>query len=72
MNYKQFIKAINNRFLRGRQPTKRVHSNYIKVSVVYDVRFDKIKDEVALLIWFLVDHSVYSIRQNNFFFFYFA
>jgi hypothetical protein len=24
MNYKKFIKAINNRFLRGKQPTKRV------------------------------------------------
>jgi hypothetical protein len=25
-----------------------------------EIRFDKTKDEVALLIWFLVDHSVYS------------
>jgi hypothetical protein len=24
-----------------------------------EIRFDKTKDEVALLIWFLVDHSVY-------------
>jgi hypothetical protein len=23
-----------------------------------EIRFDKTKDEVALLIWFLVDHSV--------------
>jgi hypothetical protein len=30
-----------------------------------EIRFDKTKDEVALLIWFLVDHSVY---QCNFFF----
>jgi hypothetical protein len=26
-----------------------------------EIRFDKTKDEVALLIWFLVDHSVYFI-----------
>jgi hypothetical protein len=26
-----------------------------------EIRFDKTKDEVALLIWFLVDHSVYYI-----------
>jgi hypothetical protein len=25
-----------------------------------EIRFDKTKDEVALLIWFLVDHSVYG------------
>jgi hypothetical protein len=25
-----------------------------------EIRFDKTKDEVALLIWFLVDHSVYT------------
>jgi hypothetical protein len=25
-----------------------------------EIRFDKTKDEVALLIWFLVDHSVFS------------
>jgi hypothetical protein len=25
-----------------------------------EIRFDKTKDEVALLIWFLVDHSVHS------------
>jgi hypothetical protein len=24
-----------------------------------EIRFDKTKDEIALLIWFLVDHSVY-------------
>jgi hypothetical protein len=24
-----------------------------------EIRFDKTKDEVALLIWFLVDHSVF-------------
>jgi hypothetical protein len=27
-----------------------------------EIRFDKTKDEVALLIWFLVDHSVHSYR----------
>jgi hypothetical protein len=27
-----------------------------------EIRFDKTKDEVALLIWFLVDHSVQVIR----------
>jgi hypothetical protein len=27
-----------------------------------EIRFDKTKDEVALLIWFLVDHSVQSFR----------
>jgi hypothetical protein len=27
-----------------------------------EIRFDKTKDEVALLIWFLVDHSVFVIR----------
>jgi hypothetical protein len=26
-----------------------------------EIRFDKTKDEVALLIWFLVDHSVYLV-----------
>jgi hypothetical protein len=26
-----------------------------------EIRFDKTKDEVALLIWFLVDHSVLKI-----------
>jgi hypothetical protein len=26
-----------------------------------EIRFDKTKDEVALLIWFLVDHSVCTI-----------
>jgi hypothetical protein len=25
-----------------------------------EIRFDKTKDEVALLIWFLVDHSVHE------------
>jgi hypothetical protein len=25
-----------------------------------EIRFDKTRDEVALLIWFLVDHSVYK------------
>jgi hypothetical protein len=30
-----------------------------------EIRFDKTKDEVALLIWFLVDHSVY---RNVFYF----
>jgi hypothetical protein len=25
-----------------------------------EIRFDKTKNEVALLIWFLVDHSVFS------------
>jgi hypothetical protein len=29
-----------------------------------EIRFDKTKDEVALLIWFLVDHSVYCERQK--------
>jgi hypothetical protein len=28
-----------------------------------EIRFDKTKDEVALLIWFLVDHSVYYINK---------
>jgi hypothetical protein len=28
-----------------------------------EIRFDKTKDEVALLIWFLVDHSVYTIHD---------
>jgi hypothetical protein len=26
-----------------------------------EIRFDKTKDEVALLIWFLVDHSVFAM-----------
>jgi hypothetical protein len=30
-----------------------------------EIRFDKTKDEVALLIWFLVDHSVYSSRITS-------
>jgi hypothetical protein len=33
-----------------------------------EIRFDKTKDEVALLIWFLVDHSVYLIIWFVFFF----
>jgi hypothetical protein len=28
-----------------------------------EIRFDKTKDEVALLIWFLVDHSVSIVRK---------
>jgi hypothetical protein len=34
-----------------------------------EIRFDKTKDEVALLIWFLVDHSVLLCRlfQISFF-----
>jgi hypothetical protein len=27
-----------------------------------EIRFDKTKDEVALLIWFLVDHSVLCVQ----------
>jgi hypothetical protein len=30
-----------------------------------EIRFDKTKDEVALLIWFLVDHSVLSSFSSN-------
>jgi hypothetical protein len=30
-----------------------------------EIRFDKTKDEVALLIWFLVDHSVYYIISDR-------
>jgi hypothetical protein len=30
-----------------------------------EIRFNKTKDEVALLIWFLVDHSVLSIMLSN-------
>jgi hypothetical protein len=30
-----------------------------------EIRFDKTKDEVALLIWFLVDHSVLSTLHNK-------
>jgi hypothetical protein len=30
-----------------------------------EIRFDKTKDEVALLIWFLVDHSVPFILQER-------
>jgi hypothetical protein len=29
-----------------------------------EIRFDKTKDEVALLIWFLVDHSVLSNKET--------
>jgi hypothetical protein len=34
-----------------------------------EIRFDKTKDEVALLIWFLVDHSVATslVCRNAFF-----
>jgi hypothetical protein len=28
-----------------------------------EIRFDKTKNEVALLIWFLVDHSVLLIQH---------
>jgi hypothetical protein len=28
-----------------------------------EIRFDKTKNEVARLIWFLVDHSVYSMKN---------
>jgi hypothetical protein len=31
-----------------------------------EIRFDKTKDKVALLIWFLVDHSVYYNGPNRF------
>jgi hypothetical protein len=30
---------------------------------MFEIRFDKTKDEVALLIWFLVDHSVPSMNK---------
>jgi hypothetical protein len=30
-----------------------------------EIRFDKTKDEVALLIWFLVDHSVHYDRSSE-------
>jgi hypothetical protein len=30
-----------------------------------EIRFDKTKDEVALLIWFLVDHSVYYVMRSK-------
>jgi hypothetical protein len=30
-----------------------------------EIRFDKTKDEVALLIWFLVDHSVCELCQSD-------
>jgi hypothetical protein len=30
-----------------------------------EIRFDKTKDEVALLIWFLVDHSVVCYGRNK-------
>jgi hypothetical protein len=30
-----------------------------------EIRFDKTKDEVALLIWFLVDHSVFVTHFNT-------
>jgi hypothetical protein len=30
-----------------------------------EIRFDKTKDEVALLIWFLVDHSVFHSWNNQ-------
>jgi hypothetical protein len=33
-----------------------------------EIRFDKTKDEVALLIWFLVDHSVYLSLHFSFIF----
>jgi hypothetical protein len=29
-----------------------------------EIRFDKTKDEVALLIWFLVDHTVKGVFLN--------
>jgi hypothetical protein len=30
-----------------------------------EIRFDKTKNEVALLIWFLVDHSVGEARAKH-------
>jgi hypothetical protein len=30
-----------------------------------EIRFDKTKDEVALLIWFLVDHSVCNVLSKG-------
>jgi hypothetical protein len=30
-----------------------------------EIRFDKTKDEVALLIWFLVDHSVVHYQRDK-------
>jgi hypothetical protein len=35
-----------------------------------EIRFDKTKDEVALLIWFLVDHSVYLLTALDILAFY--
>jgi hypothetical protein len=32
-----------------------------------EIRFDKTKDEVALLIWFLVDHSVFTVHKTALF-----
>jgi hypothetical protein len=29
-----------------------------------EIRFDKTKDEVALLFWFLVDHTVFCGKKN--------
>jgi hypothetical protein len=29
-----------------------------------EIRFDKTKDEVALLIWFLVDHTVHLLTED--------
>jgi hypothetical protein len=31
-----------------------------------EIRFDKTKDEVALLIWLLVDHSVHNAYERVF------
>jgi hypothetical protein len=30
-----------------------------------EIRFDKTKNEVALLIWFLVDHSVLYVQSDQ-------
>jgi hypothetical protein len=30
-----------------------------------EIHFDKTKDEVALLIWFLVDHSVQLVHSQT-------
>jgi hypothetical protein len=46
-------------FSRGRQPVKQLCIANIHMCRIKLRGFDKPKDEVALLICFLVDHSVY-------------
>jgi hypothetical protein len=57
MNYKRQL--ILDFWEVGNQQNECVQQVYKSVWLILDTRFDKTQDEVALLIWFLVDHFVF-------------